>query len=758
MRLYPFILVCCISSVILNGQQPVGSWTDHLRYDTTRDVAVGNEKIFASTGSSLLVFNKEFNELGKLSPVNGLTETRISSISWSEENQVLVVAYHSSNIDLVYDNYIYNLPDILNAPAGDKTINRIRINDRYAYLATGSGIIVIDLVRKEIRDTWKPAPDSENNMVFDIAFGNGKVFAATELGVWYADLLSQGLSYFGNWKQLESIPGSKCTLDIFCGGKLYVNVTGQLPDGDKVYSTNGVSVIFSEIKGVQNRSFDPAPSGFTVTSSGSVRYFDTQGSLKKTISGYGWGTPDMCRAIIKDDDIWIGDLNYGLVMGEGMAEFSVLALTSPASDHVSYIASLNGKTVICAGGADEQWNRHGRLLMVSVYENNKFTNLPPGGFHDAIRCCIDPADNNHFYIASWGDGLFEYSNNILINHYDETNSPLGNEYGGDHGIKICGLTFDKSGNLWVTRTGTQGKVFILKPDGSWINYPLSVETPVMGDIISTSLGQKWILIPEGNGIIVLDDNDTPDLFSDDRYIKMPVIDTEGNYMTACSMAEDLDGNIWIGTGKGPVIYYNSDNVFDSSERAKRIKIPRNDGSGLADYLLGTETITSISVDGANRKWFGTSDAGACMISESGDAVLKTWNKSNSPLFSDSIAWLAVDNKSGEVWFGTSEGLLSVRDIATSGEKSYSGVYSFPNPVREDFEGNVTITGLMRDTQVKITDVSGNLVNETVSAGGQASWDLTTYNGRRVVTGVYLVFCANEDGSRSCVTKILVISR
>jgi hypothetical protein len=102
--------------------------------------------------------------------------------------------------------------------------------------------------------------------------------------------------------------------------------------------------------------------------------------------------------------------------------------------------------------------------------------------------------------------------------------------------------------------------------------------------------------------------------------------------------------------------------------------------------------------------------------------------------------------------------LSVRDIATSGEKSYSGVYSFPNPVREDFEGNVTITGLMRDTQVKITDVSGNLVNETVSAGGQASWDLTTYNGRRVVTGVYLVFCANEDGSRSCVTKILVISR
>ena len=190
-------------------------------------------------------------------------------------------------------------------------------------------------------------------------------------------------------------------------------------------------------------------------------------------------------------------------------------------------------------------------------------------------------------------------------------------------------------------------------------------------------------------------------------------------------------------------------------RGYRIKVPRNDGSGLADYMLGTESITSIAVDGANRKWLGTKSSGAYLLSSDGTTMLKNYNEENSCLFSDSIATVAIDNVTGEVWFGTSEGVVSVRETATSGKKEYQDVYSFPNPVREDYQGNVTITGLIKDTQVKITDVSGNLVFETSSEGGQASWDLTTYNGKRVATGVYIVFCANIDGSKSTVTKILV---
>lgn len=758
MRSFTLLLIILPVTVILNGQQPVGTWTDHLSYDRALNVAAGSEKIFASTGNSLLVFNKEFNELGKLSAVNGLSETGISAIAWSEEYRALIVAYKTGNLDLVFNNSIFNIPDIARSQSGELSLNRMHTRGRYAYLATGLGIFVIDLIRKEIHDTWRPAPDTDNNEVFDLTFGDDKVFAATKTGIWYADLSNQGLGYFGNWKQIDAFQGSKCTLAIFSGGLLFVNVARSSQQGDVIYSVNGEARTISETAGITNWSFDPAPDGFIVSSSRSARYYDNDGSLKKTITSYGWGIPDICQTISEGNTLWIADRSSGLIKGEAWTGFAKLTLSGPSSDNVSGIASLNGKTVICAGGTDTRWNAIGRPVQVSVHENGKFNNIIPGSYSDAMRCCIDRDDNSHFFVSSWGAGLFEFRNNSLVKHYDQTNSLLGYDNPSPDIIRICGLTFDGSGNLWVTRSGSKGRLFLLKPDGSWTVYPLAAEAPVMGDIISTSLGQKWVVLPETGEIFVIGDNGTPDLLTDDKSVKMHVIGSDGTYMSATAIAEDLDGNIWVGTDKGPVIYYNTGNIFTNPENAYRIKIPRNDGSGLADYLLGNETVTSISVDGANRKWLGTSGSGAFLVSESDIEVIRSLNKGNSPLFSDSLSAVTVDNKTGEVWFGTSKGLLSLRETATAGGEKFSGVYSFPNPVREDFEGNVTITGLMTGTRVKITDVSGNLVFETTSTGGQASWDLTTYRGKRVVTGVYLVFCASEDGSQSCMTKILVISR
>jgi hypothetical protein len=265
------------------------------------------------------------------------------------------------------------------------------------------------------------------------------------------------------------------------------------------------------------------------------------------------------------------------------------------------------------------------------------------------------------------------------------------------------------------------------------------------------------VLPRGYGLFILDDNKTPDVFSDDRYKKLLVQDSENQPISfVYSISEDLDGNIWVGTDQGPVIYYNPEKVFDTDLKASRIKIPRNDGTDQADIVLKTETITSIAVDGANRKWLGTESSGAFLLSADGITQIKSFNEQNSPLFSNSIVSLSVDNKTGDVWFGTSKGVQSYRGNATSGDDKFTNVYTFPNPVREDFQGDVTIKGLLRDSQIRITDISGNLVYEMVSDGGEATWNLKTYNGRRVATGVYLVFCASKDGSQTYVTKMLVI--
>jgi hypothetical protein len=745
------------------GQTPVGSWSDHLVYNTARSVANGIKEVYASTGSSILVYNKDFAELKKMSRINGLSETGISTIAWSEEYKSLIIAYTSANVDLVQNNIISNIPDINRKYIpGKKEIYRVRTNGKYAYLACSFGIVVLDMVKKEIYDTWKPGNSSDNYDVWDITFGNDKIFAATGNGVYSADLSNTGLSFFGNWSLLNILPdpNGKYTSLIYSGDKLYANRSDPYSQGDLVYVIDGASTLFSYIPGVYNRSFDRAESGFTITSPASLRYYNIDGSLNKTISSYNndaLGTPDISQAVADNSDVWIADIKSGLIRGENLSVFSPLTLPGPASNNVISLTSVNGKTLICDGALTATWTNTGRPLKVSIHENNSWTSLAPASITDAMRAIADPVNSNHIFISAWGMGLLEYLDNNLVKQYTQANSPLQTIIPGLPYVRICGMVFDKDNNLWITQSEVIGSIKVLKPDGSWIVNPVTIDASRIGDIFIAKNGYKWILLPLGNGLFILDDNNTPDIFTDDRFKKMAVKDTENKLISIVySFAEDLDGNIWVGTNEGPVVYYNPEKVFDTELKAFRLKTPRNDGTGLADLILGTETINSISIDGANRKWIGTQSSGAYLLSSDGTKLIRNYNELNSPILSNSIISLAVDNKTGEVWFGTLKGIQSVRGDAVTGGEKFTKVYTFPNPVREDFTGNVTITGLTRDAQIRITDISGNLVYETVSEGGMASWDLKTYNGRHVATGVYLVFCASSDGSQSAVTKMLVI--
>jgi len=756
--------IAVISTLIghSNAQTPVGSWSDHLIYNTSKSIAVGSTEVYSSTGSSIIVYNKGYAELRKMSRINGLTESGISTIAWSEEYKTLIIAYFGTNVDLVKNSIIYNIPDINRKYIpGNKEIYRIRTNGKFAYLMSSFGIVVMDINKREIFDTWKPSDGSATSDVWDVAFGNGKIYTATSNGVFSADITNPGLAYFGNWNLIPNLPNptGKYTSIIFSGGKLYVNLSAPYSGGDSVYSIDGVATLFSYQAGVYNTSFDQVSTGFTISSPSLVKYYNSDGSTNKTISSYSnlSGIPKISQAIVDNGDIWIADNNSGLIKGENMSFFTALTLPGPASNNAYSITSYNGKTIIGGGGGDVSWNNQGRPLQISIHENNNWTTIVSDTIKDPMRALIDPDNPNHFFVSTWGWGLLEYKDNNPPIQFAGPPSPLQTIIAGQPYVRICGLAMDKSKNLWITQTGVAQPIKVLKPDGNWIVNPVTIDAPIIGDIIIAKNGYKWIVLPRGYGLFILDDNNTPDVFTDDRYKKMLVKDSENKvFSMVYSIAEDLDGNIWVGTDQGPLIYYNPERVFNEDLKAFRIKIPRNDGTDLADFMLGTEMITTIAVDGANRKWLGTNSSGAYLLSPDGTKRLLNYNEQNSPILSNSIVTLSVDNKTGDVWFGTSKGIQSVRTDATVGGEKFINVYTFPNPVREDFTGNVTITGLMRDSQIRITDISGNLVYETVSNGGLATWDLKTYNGKRVSTGVYLVFCASNDGTESTVTKMLVI--
>jgi hypothetical protein len=757
---YLLIIFSAILTFSLQGQAPVGEWTDHLSYNSAKNIALGQNEIYASTGTSIIIYNKDFDELKKLTRIQGLSEAGISAIAYSPEYKSLIISYNSSNVDLVKDNIVYNIPDIKRKYIpGKKEIYRIKTKGKYAYLATSFGVVVVDIIKHEIYDTWKPGTGGETAEIYDLSFGNNKIYTATSTGVFYADPANPGLSYYGNWNLVTSLPGSSASYNgvVISGNKVYVNRTERFSPGDSVYMIDNDASLFSYQAGIFNRSFDSYPGGFTISSQGGIRVYNDAGVLIKTITSYGSGSPDISQAVIEGSDIWIADISMGLMKGENMTTFRNLVLPGPYTNNVISIKNSKGKTFITGGALDNAWNNQWRSLQVFTHEDNSWYSELSNTLWDAMRVLVDPDNSNHYFVSTWGSGLLEYQNNSLLHKYDDSNSPLETIIPGKPYSRICGLAMDESRNLWITQTGVPGSIKVLKPDGKWIENPVTIDAPTIGDILIARSGYKWIILPRGYGLFILDDNNTPETFSDDRYKIILVKDTENKVISnVYSISEDLDGNIWVGTDQGPAIYYNPGQVFNEDPRAFRIKVPRNDGTGLADFMLGTEIISSIAVDGANRKWLGTFSSGAYLLSADGSKKLANYNEENSPLYSNSVVSLAIDDKTGEVWLGTAKGVISFRGDATLGGEEFKDVYTFPNPVRSEFTGNVTITGLMRDSRIKITDISGNLVFETFSDGGQATWNLKTYNGERVSTGVYLIFCASSDGSASHVTKMLVI--
>ncbi len=761
-RIIPSIILL-VSATLCSAQGPVGTWSDHLTYSMARNIAVGTDEIFASTGSAIMVFNKEYEELKRISRVQGLSGTGISSIAYSSGYNALVIVYTSTDIDIVRDGSITNIPDIKNKYIpGNKEISRVKTSGRYAYLASSFGIVVVDLQKNEIYDTWKPGGENENVAVFDVAFSGNNIYAATESGLYYGDIQSQGLSYFGNWYRVNSLPEPAGEYNAVLSeqDRIYVNRSQDGAPGDSVYVLNGGVSLFSYQPGTYNLSFDNYDGGFCITSKNSASIYNEAGSLVRSVTSSDIPNPDFSQAIPDGNDIWIADRSNGLIRGEGMADFSKLSLPGPYTNDVVFLASSGGKTYISGGAVDNAWNNQWRSLQVFIHQDNSWHSEISSTFKDPMRILPDPSDPEHYWVSTWGMGILEYKDNELKNHFDNTNSPLQTIIPGGPYVRICGLAMDDNRNIWLTQTGVPGSIKMLQYSGnnaSWISFPLTIDAPTIGDIIITKTGYKWVILPRGYGLFILDDNRTPDNFSDDRYKSMLVKDSENKVITSVySITEDLDGNIWVGTDQGPAIYYNPGSVFDEEIKAYRVKVPRDDGTGLADYMLGTEIITSIAVDGANRKWLGTFSSGAYLLSADGTNKLANYTEENSPLLSNTIASVAIDNTTGEVWFGTDKGTISLRGDATAGADEFREVYAFPNPVRETYTGNVTITGLMRNTEIRITDVSGNLVYKTTSDGGLATWDLKNYHGERVSTGVYLVFCSSEDGTGTAVAKMLVI--
>ncbi|HAW53287.1 MAG TPA: hypothetical protein DCX54_13320 [Flavobacteriales bacterium] len=466
---------------------------------------------------------------------------------------------------------------------------------------------------------------------------------------------------------------------------------------------------------------------------------------------------------------WVADQNFGLALMYPWGGSKFITPNGPNTINTNNIDIVNGVLWSCSGLLDPDYQ-----YAYNTPEFNMYSGLLWSGFDQSdqpiltdnfgfVKIAINPFNTSEVYSGSWDKGLLEMHDGIVTTIYNDTNKTTFNHtlspVQGTNQIRIGGLAFDEDQNLWITNSQVSNALSVKKADGTWYNnFNLGGNVgdfTIVGELLIDRNGYKWILLNRKKEILVFNDNGTIDNPGDDEYTILNGQEGSGNIpgdRINC-IAEDLNGAIWIGTNEGPAVIYSAASVFDSRQDAQRIYVQQD---GQTQILLETENIKSIAVDGANRKWFGSTNSGVYLMSEDGATEISHFTKINSPLFSDDIKDIEINSINGEVFFCTDYGLISYKGTATQGDDRFSNVQVYPNPVPENYSGLVAIKGLAQNSIVKITDVNGLLVYQTQAKGGQAIWNGYSTSGKKARNGVYLVFSTDPKGEEHNVTKFLYL--
>ncbi|CAN5349723.1 two-component regulator propeller domain-containing protein [soil metagenome] len=762
---------------------PIGGWRMHLPYQECNFVAGSNDAMWAATDKGLFRLNRADNAIERISKIEGLSDLSITAICYNAGNDILLVGYDNGNIDLINGKTIINLPDIKRAQIiGNKSINNIFFLGNLAYLSTGFGIVVIDTERKEVKDTYLIGPNGTYLGINDIVIDATTIYAATASGIYYAPVNDPYLSNYVTWTKFNNLPAGHSnnafnTIIIY-RNKLIANYNTGLFQQDIVYYYDLSTMAWSTLNGFGANSVHDlfvSNNRLYLSDVYNVFFMDSTLADPNPLGQFyypynivtGPATPSGPKQIFVDagGTLWFADNIYGLVKMTSSGVGESFYPNGPISTEAYFMAQSEGKLLVVPGGHDDAWNnvynRHGiSTLTEGTWTNYSKVELPQiDSVYDFVSAAIDPLNPNHFWLGSWGKGLMEVNNNSFVQLWNDGNSSLESQVEYPW-VGIGGLQYDTTGNLWIVNSHALRTLQVIKPNGTWQAFDFTGVLPIgttVSQLLITSTGQKWMILPRSAGMLVFDDNGTLSNTSDDKKKRLGFTAGVGNIpgTDVFSMAEDQDGEIWIGTDQGIGVFYCAENIFSSGGcDAQQILITQDSH---VQILLETQAITAIAVDGANRKWIGTEGGGVFLMSADGQTELQHFTKDNSPLLSDDITSLTINQKTGEVFFGTSEGIVSYMGEAIAGEDVMGDVYAFPNPVTHDYTGTIAITGLVKNADVKITDIRGQVVFKTTALGGRAIWDGNNFQGERAASGVYMVFVTNDDGSQKAVTKILLIN-
>ncbi len=808
-------VLMCISGGFAQGTEtadiqenrPVGTWTDYLPYHQTEELVHCGTDLDTGlwavrTEHAVFTLDERTDVVERISTVRGMSGSQPTALAWDPSGELLIVGQASGSIDFFSNtgNWLYTLRDIEQSNLiGDKSILSLEIfgalDPDLLIATTAFGVVAIHLRELDVRDTWYLEGQQALRRCHGIIVHDNQYVVWTDAGVFEAPVDHPFLSSPDAWIRWEDIPletGDYAHVEFAPNGHILLHrKTGESAEPDELWlRRDGLWEPFEASESVQvlaiasgSISDDPSDWRIAIADHQSIRQFNADWEeiqLDYAADGVPLRVRDMAYrhavevmgdvAFVGFGDLFIANFEQGLLKmdvsgGEADAHWSP---EGPPVALVRNVDAWNDQIWVASGGIDETWtsmyHKHGFYGMSGMRWNwipNQDGLNDLAGINDPMAVSIDPTNPFHAYFGSWEEGLIEVQNGEVVDIYNESNSTLelGN-FGGSPRVGVGGVDFDWFGNLWCTNAYSDAPLHVRLNDGSFVAMALGNalgNTGWLGDVLAARNGYIWCVMPRGQGVLVYDTNLTPGDTQDDDWRILTSDPAKGGLPSddIYCLEEDLDGEIWIGTAAGPCVIYLPSVVFDDGYEnpvASQILIQQD---GNYQLLLETEVVETICIDGGNRKWIGTQNSGAYLLSSDGIDQVAHFTSDNSPLLSNQVTDIALNHRNGEVLIGTQRGLMGWRGDASNFVQEIDELRVYPNPVEADFEGWVTVEGLAYNSTVHITTLSGRTVATVQSEGGRAVWDTRDFSGELVPYGVYMVFATDATGASAGVTKLAV---
>ncbi len=714
------------ASIAQENNIPVGAWRLHLNYSRIKSLAEVDGTIYGAAENGLMSVDTQDHSTGSLTKLSGLSGVGVSCIANDDQKKIAIIGYEDGTIAFLEGNKVTNVERLKTTAAitGSRSINHLTVAGTTVYAATDFGVVVLSTETKEIRETWRDlGANGETIRIFQSIVLADSIYLATEKGIWAGSRQSNLLD-FGNWKKFTSGDLSKGVKTIAA----FNNTIYAAVDGSGIFKKQGSS--WTKESFLQNLNYTrltTADAKLFVCADAKLWQVDNQSQVSE-INTTELSHPN--DVLAKDGILYVADDSQGIFSISVSSRISFVT-SGPRLNSFWKIRRESNATYAVGGGYTGGFLPTNTKGIVSSFSTDWSTStLPVSDITD-----FDLSDPSKSFFTSFDNGLLESNSQTTWN---VTNSALGSN-------SITAIEKSTEG-WWMANFNSAKPLHLMKADGSWESFSFSfAPSKYPENLIVDHNDNVWMTIGSvgGGGIVVFNKSSNKSVYLTDQGGQGGMPARQVN-----AIAADRDGKVWVGTNQGVAYFSDPAVIFNDNVNVSR---PIYDNR----YLLRDEKVTALAIDGGNRKWIGT-DNGVWLFDATGEKLIYNFTTQNSPLLSNHIQCIGINSISGEVFLGTDKGLASFRSDATDGQANYDQVKIFPNPVDSQFNGLVAIEGLITDSRVKITDVAGRLVWQTIANGGTASWNQLDIHGRHVDTGIYLVFSVAADGSDKNVGKIAIV--